>query len=123
MATSSTSFDTFNAPIEDCLEETLSGATSEATPGDDSTEEKIKKAVSSQPTFLHPHKVRTPEFRKYTVDRHAIPDPTNSIEDAKIWVQTVIKERVGSLFLSTKGLMGHLTALQYELNRVNRSKL
>jgi hypothetical protein len=50
-------------------------------------------------------------------DRHAIRSPRNGVGAAMIWENTLMKERVATLFLTEAGFPGHLIALQNEVSR------
>ncbi len=53
-------------------------------------------------------------------DRHIIRNPLGSVEDCQVFVNTMLKQRVSSLFLTEEGLFGHAVQLQHELNRLTK---
>ncbi len=58
-------------------------------------------------------------MRAVVDDRHAVRDPFGpGANDMQIWANTLVKERVATLFLTKAGVAGHTKQIQSELNRL-----
>ncbi len=67
--------------------------------------------------------------RREIDDRHHIRNPLTvhqnriDLHEARIWSNTLAKERIPQLFKTERGLAGHISQLQNELNRFDLKKV